>query len=264
MREACSLLFHAPLMHPLPSFTDWPMYYHVFYSFATCSTAPVLGVYLTMCITAPHLMKLFRPLDLRSPLVLHNIICTALSAYCIVCFVAAFSEDSNIFSTKSKNGVLKHGMFVYWMTKLYELLDTVFMVLRHKKKQISFLHVFHHASVPLIVDYAYNQACWPAFLLVGIMNSSIHIVMYGYYGLTAFYPVRDFPIKKRITQLQMTQFVLVAMQGLWGYLKYNFCIYSILYPIGLLTLFSNFYYNAFLRPRKRSSEDRKKEKWTVD
>ena len=77
--------------------------------------------------------------------------------------------------------------------------------------------------------------------------------MYGYYGLTAFYPVGNFPIKKRITQLQMTQFLLIAMQGVWGYINYNFCIYSILYPIGLLSLFSNFYYHAFLRPWKKTT-----------
>ena len=215
-----------------------------------------------MCMNAPRLMKLFQPLDLRWPLVFHNIICTALSGYCLVCFGLAAMEDWNPFSTTPKEGILKHAIFAYWMTKWYELLDTVFMVLRHKKKQISFLHVFHHTSVPLVADYGYNYACWPAFILIGAMNSFIHVIMYGYYGLTAFYPVRDFPIKKRITQLQMTQFVVLAFQGLWGFLHYNFCIYSVLYPIGLLSLFSNFYYHAFLRPRQRSTaahESRKKE-----
>ena len=207
-----------------------------------------------MCITAPHIMKLFRPFDLRWPLVIHNIICTILSAYCLMCFIIAFTEDRDLFSTTtSSTGILRHAMFIYWMTKWYELLDTVFMILRHKRKQISFLHVFHHMSVPIIADYGYTQATWPAFTLIGSMNSFIHVIMYGYYGLTAFYPVRNFPIKKRITQLQMTQFLLIAMQGVWGYINYNFCIYSIIYPIGLLSLFSNFYYRAFLHPWKKTT-----------
>lgn len=202
-----------------------------------------------MCISAPRLTKLFKPLDLRWPLVIHNIVCTLLSAYCVAVFAVAFTENGDLFSTTTNEGTLRHAIFIYWMTKWYELLDTVFMVLRHKKSQISFLHVFHHASVPILADYAYNQACWPAFILIGSMNSFIHVVMYGYYGLTAFYPLRNFPIKKRITQLQMTQFIILSLQSIWGFTNYNFCIYSVIYPLVLLSLFSNFYYQAFFRKR---------------
>ena len=241
-------------------FADLPLYYRVLYTFVTCSSAPVVGLYLLMCFSAPHLMKLFRPFDLRNPLVLHNIVCTALSAYCTVCFIIAFVQNRDLFSTQDTGGILKHAILAYWMAKWYELLDTVFMVLRHKKKQISFLHVFHHSSVIMLADYGYHYASWPAFLSIGTLNSFIHVIMYGYYGLTAFYPLIDFPIKRRITQLQMVQFLLLIIQGVWGYLNYNFCIYSVLYPVGLLSLFSNFYYQAFLQTRKArsSSETRKK------
>lgn len=238
--------------------SDWPVYYRVFYTFATCNSAPLVGIYLLMCISAPHLMKLFRPFSLYSPLILHNVICTALSAYCVVCFSLAFIEDSDLFSLQPREGILKHSIFVYWMTKCYELLDTVFMVLRHKKNQISFLHVFHHATLPLLIDYAYNETCYSGIIVLGVMNSFIHVLMYGYYGLTAFYPLEYFPIKKRVTQLQMTQFVILAMQGMWGYLYHGFCVYSFLYPLGLLALFSNFYYHAFLYPRADNRQARKK------
>ena len=137
--------------------------------------------------------EIISTLDIRWPLVIHNIICTILSAYCLMCFIIAFTEDRDLFSTTtSSTGILRHAMFIYRMTKWYELLDTVFMILRHKRKQISFLHVFHHMSVPIIADYGYTQATWPAFTLIGSMNSFIHVIMYGYYGLTAFYPVRNF------------------------------------------------------------------------
>lgn len=211
-----------------------------------------------MCISAPFLMKLFRPLSLYSLLILHNVICTVLSAYCVVSFSLAFIEDSDLFSFEPREGILKHSVFVYWMTKCYELVDTVFMVLRHKKNQISFLHVFHHASLPLMMDYAYNQISYSGIIVLGVMNSFIHVLMYGYYGFTAIHPLQYFPIKKRITQLQMTQFVILTMQGVWGYLYYGFCVYSFLYPIGLLALFTNFYYHAFLHPRADNSHARKK------
>ncbi|ROL51082.1 Elongation of very long chain fatty acids protein 2 [Anabarilius grahami] len=35
----------------------------------------------------------------------------------------------------------------YYFSKLIEFLDTVFIVLRKKNSQISFLHVYHHASM---------------------------------------------------------------------------------------------------------------------
>jgi len=43
---------------------------------------------------------------------------------------------------------------MYAFTKLLELMDTVFMILRHKTRQITFLHVFHHSSMLLLVAYA--------------------------------------------------------------------------------------------------------------
>jgi elongation of very long chain fatty acids protein 4 len=35
----------------------------------------------------------------------------------------------------------------YFFSKSIELLDTVWMVLRKKNNQITFLHVFHHSSM---------------------------------------------------------------------------------------------------------------------
>ena len=35
----------------------------------------------------------------------------------------------------------------YYISKLVEFLDTVFFILRKKDNQISFLHVYHHASM---------------------------------------------------------------------------------------------------------------------
>lgn len=36
---------------------------------------------------------------------------------------------------------VKHAFYVYLFTKHLELLDTVFMILRHRQRQITFLHV---------------------------------------------------------------------------------------------------------------------------
>lgn len=42
------------------------------------------------------------------------------------------------------------GVYVYFLAKISELLDTVFFVLRKKDRQISFLHMYHHTVMPMI------------------------------------------------------------------------------------------------------------------
>ena len=146
------------------------------------------------------------------------------------------------------------------MSKFVELMDTVYMILRHKKKQISFLHVFHHSSITLLADVAYNLYPWaPASFVTGL-NSGVHVVMYGYYGLTALYPLHEFTWKKRITQLQLAQFLFGLGYSIIGFKYYGFCVYSVLYPIMMIVLFSNFYYHAFIKRGKRELEGLKKAK----
>lgn len=48
--------------------------------------------------------------------------------------------------------ILKHFqiagvVWLYFIVKIIDLLDTVFFVLRKKYNQISFLHVYHHAGM---------------------------------------------------------------------------------------------------------------------
>ena len=41
-------------------------------------------------------------------------------------------------------------MWIYYFSKLIELLDTFFFILRKKNNQVTFLHVYHHATMPFI------------------------------------------------------------------------------------------------------------------
>jgi elongation of very long chain fatty acids protein 4 len=151
-------------------------------------------------------------------------------------------------------GILRHGMRVYWLSKLFELLDTVYMILRHRIRQISFLHVFHHSTITLLADWCYFISPFPAVVPVLALNSLIHVVMYGYYFLTALYPLHAFTWKKRITQMQITQFILALVHAVLGYMYHGFCLYSLLYGLSMLALFSNFYYVAFIKKKRSKGE----------
>ena len=67
-------------------------------------------------------------------------------------------------------------------SKLFELIDTVFIVLR--KKPLMFLHWYHHTTVLLFCWNAYSTSSGSGIYFVA-MNYTIHAIMYGYYCLTA-------------------------------------------------------------------------------
>ena len=212
--------------------------------------------YLLLIFLSPYLMRLFNPLNnLRWVLIIHNFTCSVLSLYCVIVSVIGIWQTGGIFTLTKSSPLLHHAFFVYWMSKFIELMDTVYMILRHKHRQISFLHVFHHSSITILADVGYNTYPWPPVAMVTGLNSTVHVVMYGYYCVTAIYPLHVITWKRRITQLQIAQFLFAIWFGATGYCYHGFCIYSILYPIAMLALFSNFYYNAFVRKKMTSSGD---------
>jgi elongation of very long chain fatty acids protein 6 len=68
--------------------------------------------------------------------------------------------------------------FIY--SKIPELLDTVFIVLR--KKPLIFLHWYHHITVLLFCWSAYSTLASSGLYFVS-MNYTVHALMYGYYCL---------------------------------------------------------------------------------
>lgn len=132
---------------------------------------------------------------------------------------------------------------------MFELLDTVFMLLRHKQQQISFLHVYHHASMLILSDIGYHFYPFSAIATYLALNSAVHVLLYFYYGMTALYPNNPPQWKKFLTQFQIIQFVIDLMHATIGYMYHNYCIYGIFYGITMISLFSNFYYKAYIKRR---------------
>ena len=154
---------------------------------------------------------------------------------------------------KSSSQVLIPVYRIYWLTKLYELLDIVFMILRHKQRQISFLHVYHHSTMIILSDLVYHIYPYPAFTVYLALNSVVHVVLYAYYGLSALNPENPPQWKKFLTQFQIVQFFLDMVHAIMGYLYHGYCIYGIFYGITMISLFSNFYYQAYIKAPKSKS-----------
>jgi elongation of very long chain fatty acids protein 7 len=97
------------------------------------------------------------------------------------------------------------GVYVFYMAKISELLDTVFFILRKKYNQVTFLHLYHHTVMPLIGWGVTKYFPGGHGIFVGFINSFVHIIMYTYYMLAAIGPQLQKYLwwKKYITNLQM-------------------------------------------------------------
>ena len=107
------------------------------------------------------------------------------------------------------NQQLYTGAYYYYIAKIVELLDTVFFVLRKNQYQVTFLHVYHHTVMVMWSFYYLKYAFGEQGVLIGFMNSFVHIIMYSYYLLAGLGPHMKKYLwwKKYLTGLQLVQFV---------------------------------------------------------
>ncbi|KOB51911.1 Elongation of very long chain fatty acids protein, partial [Operophtera brumata] len=65
------------------------------------------------------------------------------------------------------------GVYIYFLAKISELLDTVFFVIRKKERQITFLHLYHHTVMPMISWGATKYYPGGHGTLIGVVNSFV-------------------------------------------------------------------------------------------
>ena len=225
--------------------------------FGALNSFPLFVAYIAMAAATRPITRLIGPYELRVPLIVHNTVCCILSAAVFVIGGIGLALSDNIFRIQQGNSYITLSLLLYWISKNVELLDTVFMLLRHRKRQVTFLHVFHHSSMLLLSDYGYFLSPWPPIAIAGVLNSFVHIVMYGYYAVSAWQPLEAYTWKKRVTQLQMIQFSVGIVIGVNGYLYLGYCVYSALYPASMFLLFSNYYYHAYINPKPKKITEKK-------
>jgi len=214
--------------------------------------------YLLLVTYGPRMMKGRKTPPLYYPMALYNVIQVVLSGYMLREFVLSRPRRwlcSPVEITDTPNAVrLANACWLFHISKLVDFLDTVFLVLKKDHKRLTYLHVFHHASMFfsywLATLFTPGGSCW----LGCAINSFVHCVMYSYYFLAALGPtVRRYLWWKRyLTQLQMVQFSLLLLQitllqtpgircgaPLWAGAM------TFVYLIVLTGLFLNFYIKSY-------------------
>ncbi|XP_075242540.1 very long chain fatty acid elongase F-like [Convolutriloba macropyga] len=147
--------------------------------------------------------------------------------------------------------------YLFYISKLVDIFDTVFIIIRGKWRQLTFLHVFHHTSVIFLGWLAiFYHPC--GFYHISIqLNAPMHFFMYFYYFLSSFPNLAPHLWwKKYITTLQLIQFVVGSSMAGFCFLKRLFVgemshislIYSCtvtVYGLTLFWLFTGFYNMAY-------------------
>lgn len=85
--------------------------------------------------------------------------------------------------------------------------------MRNSYRQVSFLHVYHHSSITIVVAmYAHFDTSGDVYLPV-MLNSIVHVIMYGYYFCGAAGFKFQLALRPHITKMQLTQFLIIASQA---------------------------------------------------
>ncbi|XP_018343456.1 PREDICTED: elongation of very long chain fatty acids protein 7 [Trachymyrmex septentrionalis] len=185
----------------------------------------IVGAYLLFVLkVGPKMMEKRPAFELNAVMigynafqVLFSIWLTTLALAVDIKYLFPVHGYDNRFSLHSPNTTVQmkisRGAWWYFFAKIIELLDTVFFVLRKKQNQITFLHVFHHSTT------ACFSWCYLKFLpgeqgiVIGFLNSVVHIIMYSYYLIAALGPKYRKYIwwKKYMTWIQLVQFGLMLV-----------------------------------------------------
>lgn len=200
-----------------------------------------LGMRLDWMIAAPlgYLATLFgltlwmrnrKGFALKGFSVVHNLLLTLTS--CIMAMGVAYGAyqmaqehgakalvclpRSAVAGKNFMRGPIMFWAYVWWATKIPEWIDSIILVLK-KSKGLSFLHVFHHAVMPLFsMVWFYSE--WPQMYQCVFMNSCVHTAMYLYYMLASL--GHRSPLKRYLTRMQIIQFVLgLALTHVWLWMR---------------------------------------------
>lgn len=231
-----------------------------------------IAIYAIVIFGGQRLMKNRPAFDLKAPLAAWNLLLAAFSfmgvirtaPYLFYWLTNISYRDINCLHPSFTHGEKDVGFWVmcFIFSKFFELIDTVFIVLR--KKPLIFLHWYHHITVLL---YCYfSSAFHHAGLFFVAMNYSVHSIMYFYFFLMAVKMVPKWFNPLWITVAQISQmFVGVFVTASAWYYKSkegDDCVgakWPLLY--GALAMYGSYLYlfvefavlRFIIAPRKRAA-----------
>lgn len=218
------------------------------------------AVYLVLIFGGQRFMKNRPRFELRLPLTLWSLTLAIYSWYCVF---RSWGEFLHILRTYGWHAtacdpICFTSISGFWawtfsLSKLAELSDTAFIVLR--KQKLIFLHWYHHITVLIYAWYSFGQCVAPGRYFVGV-NCNVHAVMYSYYAAKA---AKLFRIPRYvnifITAFQTTQMFVGIMVNYYALrvlnaggecsTNYRNIGVSFLMYLSYFILFLHFFYKAY-------------------
>ncbi|XP_037910706.1 elongation of very long chain fatty acids protein 7-like [Hermetia illucens] len=228
----------------------------------------ILGMYLLFVLKiGPQFMTNRKPYDLQKIMIVYNAYQVIFSTWMCSRAFKAENSFSTIFNNTCKSATTETdrqftldvwvGAWWYFFSKIVDLLDTVFFVLRKKQGQVTFLHVYHH-TVTALFSWGYLKYLpGEQGIVIGLLNSFVHIIMYFYYMLAAMGPKYQKYLwwKKYMTWVQLIQFCLmlfylVTIVAMDCKLPRSLTFFFVGNCVIFLYLFGNFYRQAYSKKNK--------------
>lgn len=239
---------------------EWPLMSSPKYTIYLCIA------YLLFVAIGPQIMKTRKALESRMFLMIYNFAMVLLNLYIFVeLLTCALKSNYNwictpVDYTDDPLAIrMAAALWWYFVSKPIEFMDTVMFILRKKYRQVTFLHVYHHVTMPLLWWIGIKWVAGGQSFFGALVNSSVHVFMYSYYGLSAMGPQMQKYLwwKKHITHYQLVQFAWAMTHCVVSlYIGCDFPAwmqYACLgYAASFFILFSNFYLQSYMKkgPRK--------------
>lgn len=223
----------------------------------------------------PQFMKNRSPYSLKTFIKLYNIVQIFGNIW-----VVYDAIDAGVFTLKLVCPVIDYSndyipmrvvrcFWYYFLLKILDYIETVVFILRKKDNQVSTLHLYHHVSTLLFTWICLRYfAILPALVLC-VINSFTHVVMYMYYFLAAWGPnVQKIvtPMKPWITIIQMIQLIVLFLYSAQGVLlncnlisttgnsiSFTYSCLPLTYSVNVLInfyMFYNFYQKTYGKHKK--------------
>lgn len=207
----------------------------------------------TSFMIGDYYQKLVR---IKEIIMFHNIVSICLSLYMFV-GIAIHTKTHNYTwmgnELDQSDTTLANYLWIFHLTKYYECMDTFIMIFRKSFRQITFLHVYHHATMIVFTWMVLYNHPGGDFYLGPMLNSFVHVWMYIYYLCASFLDkkrkVKYLWWSKYLTQLQIIQFFINLYHSIYT-LKNNendrliFQI-GLFHQLSFILFFGNFYLNKY-------------------
>ena len=158
--------------------------------------------YVATVMLLSRFMRGRAAIDVSRIMQVYNVVQIVVCSY----MVKGLLHFPNIFAlSTAPTASVEWFVLVHYWSKYLDWCDTIFMCLRKKELQISFLQVYHHATISIVWGYVLSIGWGSGTVSYGAMiNSVTHVLMYTHYFATSL-GIKN-PFKRYLTKFQIGQF----------------------------------------------------------